>query len=186
MQLFLYPVACLVLSSLVLPISAYFVVKSPKLHDQWVDGEIHKAAWVKGLDGINNFDIILSRLSTTSLIPIAKNVPSADKSQTSMNILLQDVPPADDYFMFFCNSTNGAQYATSQRFSVLSAGSSGNMSSATNPKAATVTVSGAPNPTQAFAMTFALASSGSSRLTPGQTWGVLTVGCVLGAMSKFL
>jgi hypothetical protein len=95
------------------------------------------------------------------------------------------VPPGDDYFLLFINSTHGVMHATSPRFSILPAGSTSNSSATTNPKAATVTVSGAPNPTQAFATTFAIATNGASRLVlrGGKTRGVISavLGCVLGA-----
>ncbi|KAJ7929380.1 hypothetical protein B0H13DRAFT_1965087 [Mycena leptocephala] len=164
------------------------MVTAPKLNDQWANGEARMVSWTKGAnDGVTSFDIEMSRLSTDGLTLIAKNVPSAESSQKSINILLQDVPPGDDYFLLFLNSTHGVMHATSQRFSVLPAGSSSNSSSATNPKAATVTVSGAPNPTQAFATTFALAANSASRpvllLVGRQRWGVASavVGCILGA-----
>ncbi|KAJ7074418.1 hypothetical protein C8F01DRAFT_1215664 [Mycena amicta] len=152
---------CLLLAAALSPASGYFVVTSPSLNDQWINGEAHKVSWTKGAkDGITSFDIEMTRLSASGLTLVAKNVPSADSSQKSINILLQDVPAGDDYFLLFLNSTHGAMHGTSQRFSVLASGSSGgNMSSSTNPKAATVTVSGEPNPTQAFATTFALAAS---------------------------
>jgi len=177
--------ACLVLAALASSASAYFMVNAPKANDQWVNGDTRMISWTKGAnDGVNSFDIEMSRLSTDGLTLIAKNVPSSDSSQKSINILLQDVPPGDDYFLLFLNSTHGVMYATSPRFSVLAAGSSSNSSSATNPKAPTVTVSGAPNPTQAFATMFALPANGARR--PGQRLGIVgtaMVGCVLGAAS---
>ncbi|KAJ7684802.1 hypothetical protein DFH06DRAFT_1156682 [Mycena polygramma] len=171
--------ACLVLAAFVSSASAYFMVTAPKLNDQWANGDTRMVSWTKGAkDGITSFDIEMSRLSTDGLTLIAKNVPSADSSQKSLNIMLQDVPPGDDYFLLFLNSTHGVMYATSPRFSVLAAGASSNVSSGTNPKAATVTVSGAPNPTQAFATTFPLATSGASRLVQRTQWGVM-IGSVL-------
>ncbi|KAJ7273414.1 hypothetical protein C8J57DRAFT_273487 [Mycena rebaudengoi] len=181
--------ACLLLTTLVSSASSYFVVTSPKQNDQWANGVPALVSWNKGaMDGVTSFDIEMSQLSSSGLTLIAKNVPSADSSEKSINILLQDVPPGDDYFLLFLNSTHGAMHATSPRFSILAAGGSSNSSTPTNPKAATVTVSGAPNPTQAFATTFALAVSGASRLLPGQTWGVgsLVLGSVLGAVWTLL
>ncbi|KAJ7470437.1 hypothetical protein FB451DRAFT_1091076 [Mycena latifolia] len=179
---------CVLLSVLASSVSAYFVVTAPKLHDQWANGDVRMVSWSKGAnDGISSFDIELSQLSTDGLTLIAKNVPSSDSSQKSINILLQDVPPGDDYFLLFINSTHGVMHATSPRFSILAAGSSSNSSGTTNPNVATVTVSGAPNPTQPFATTFAIAANAASRpvllLRGGQTWGVATamIGCMLGA-----
>ncbi|KAF7338571.1 hypothetical protein MVEN_02083300 [Mycena venus] len=185
--------ACLVLAALASSVSAYFMVNAPNLNDQWANGETRMISWTKGAnDGVTSFDIEMSRLSTDGLTLIAKNVPSADSSQKSINILLQDVPPGDDYFLLFINSTHGVMHGTSPRFSILAAGASTNGSTATNPKAATVTVSGAPNPTQAFATTFALAASSATRpvllLVGGQRWGVATAlgGCILGAVWTLL
>nr|GAT58028.1 predicted protein [Mycena chlorophos] len=180
---------CLLLAAALSPASAYFVVTAPSFYDQWVNGETHQVSWVKGSnDGVTSFDIEMSQLSAQGLSLIAKNVPSADSSQKSINIQLTDVPPGDDYFLLFVNSTNGVMYAVSPRFSVLASGASGNMSSSLNSKASTVTVSGSPNPTQAFATTFALAASGARRLAapllPQQTLGLSSavLGCVLGAL----
>ncbi|KAJ7156113.1 hypothetical protein C8R43DRAFT_999403 [Mycena crocata] len=182
----LYPrTAALVLTALFSSVSAYFVVTAPKLNDQWANGETRMVSWSKGaLDGISSFDIEMSQLSTDGLTLIAKNVPSADSSEKSVNILLQDVPPGDDYFLLFLNSTHGVMHATSPRFSILAAGGASNSSTTTNPKAATVTVSGAPNPTQAFATTFAIVTSGALRSVLGpESWGVAAVmlGSLVGA-----
>ncbi|KAJ6606652.1 hypothetical protein DFH09DRAFT_1120866 [Mycena vulgaris] len=174
--------SCLLLTAIASSVSAYFVVTAPQLHDQWANGETRMVSWSKGArDGISSFDIEMSQLSTDGLTLIAKNVPSADSSETSINILLQDVPPGDDYFLLFINSTHGVMHGSSPRFSVLAAGSTSNSSTTTNPKAATVTVSGAPNPTMAFATTFPISSSGASR--PVQSWGVAgaVAGCMLSA-----
>ncbi|KAJ7702465.1 hypothetical protein B0H17DRAFT_1044413 [Mycena rosella] len=163
----------LLLTALASSVSAYFVVTSPKLNDQWANGDTRMVSWSKGaLDGISSFDIEMSRMSTDGLTLVAKNVPSLDSSQKSINILLQDVPPGDDYFLLFINSTHGVMHATSPRFSILATGATSNSSAATNAKAPTVTVSGAPNPTQAFATTFAVVSGASRLLRAGQTWGV--------------
>ncbi|KAJ7632321.1 hypothetical protein FB45DRAFT_912150, partial [Roridomyces roridus] len=159
--------AWLIFSALASSASGYFMVTGPQLNDQWANGETRAVSWVKGAnDGVTSFDIELSRLSSDGLTLVAKNVPSADKSQKSLNLLLQDVPAGDDYFLLFLNSTHGVMYATSPRFTILSSGGSSNGSTTTNPKAATVTVSGAPNPTQAFATTFPLAASDALRQRP--------------------
>lgn len=105
---------------------------------------------------------------------------------TSLNILLQDVPPGNDYFLIFMNSTHGVMHATSPRFTVLPASSPAKAGQPTAiPDAPTVTVSGAPNPTQPFATTFpALANSVLASLgSAGQAWGLATVmaGCLTGA-----
>ncbi|KAJ7490058.1 hypothetical protein B0H11DRAFT_2011573 [Mycena galericulata] len=183
-MLFPRTAACLVLSALASSVSSYFVVTGPQLNDQWANGDTRAVSWVKGSnDGVTSFDIEMSQLSTDGLTLIAKNVPSADSSQTSINIQLQDVPPGDDYYLLFLNSTHGVMYGTSPRFTVLAAGGTSNGTTTTNPKAATVTVSGAPNPTQTFAMTFAITNSasrptllllrGSALVALGAAWTLL-------------
>ena len=75
----------------------------------------------------------------------------------AMNIFIQDLPPADDYYLLFLNSTIGTMYATSPRFSI---GDSSNGTQTTNPSLPTVTVSGGPNPTNVFATTFPASANG--------------------------
>lgn len=72
--------------------------------------------------------------------------------------MLQDVPPGDDYFLLFVNSTIGRKYGTSSMFSVRAASNA----TTTSPDAAvpTVTVSGGPNPTSVFATTFPPSANG--------------------------
>ncbi|KAF9488273.1 hypothetical protein BDN71DRAFT_1347562, partial [Pleurotus eryngii] len=60
----------------------------------------------------------------------------------SLNVFLQDVPPRDDYFLLFVNSTHGVLHTTSKRFSVVSLDSG----AAPDSYAPTVTISGTPNP----------------------------------------
>jgi hypothetical protein len=95
---------------------------------------------------------------------------------SSLPITLTDVPPADDYFLLFLNSTHGVMYSMSQRFTVLPAGQSpANATAGKQPAAgkgqqllATVSVSGSPNPTSSFAYTFApTAGAGPSRAVGG-------------------
>ncbi|KAJ7849104.1 hypothetical protein B0H14DRAFT_3867012 [Mycena olivaceomarginata] len=164
--------ACLALAALISPASAYFKATAPQLHDQWANGEARTVSWTKGAhDGVTSFDIEMSRLSTDGLTLIAKNVRFCNDSPLSRLVpkvnkypACKTCPPGDDYFLLFLNSTHGVMYGTSPRFSILPAGGSTNGSTATNPKVATVTVSGAPNPTQAFATTFPVTSGGTPRL----------------------
>lgn len=75
----------------------------------------------------------------------------------SLNVFLQDVPPGDDYFLLFVNSTHGVLHTTSKRFSVVSSDGG----AAPDSNAPTVTISGAPNPSQAFATTYAAVPNGA-------------------------
>jgi hypothetical protein len=123
--------------------------------------------WQKGLlDGIVSFDVEMARLSTDGLTLVAKNVPAA---QESLNILVQDLPSGDDYFLMIINSTHGVMYATSPRFSILDSGSNPTKGGLQPDGAApTVTVSGGPNPTKAFATTFpALPQNAAVGIWPG-------------------
>ena len=73
-------------------------------------------------------------------------------SPGAINIFIQDLPAADDYYVLFLNSTIGTMFGTSSRFSI---GDTSNSTATTVASAPTVTVSGAANPTQVFATTFA-------------------------------
>ncbi|EIN05198.1 hypothetical protein PUNSTDRAFT_38421, partial [Punctularia strigosozonata HHB-11173 SS5] len=138
----------------------------PNSTQPWVNGQTNHVSWVKGLlDGVHGFDIELARLSTDSLIFLASNVPT--NKNFGLNVFLQDVPAADDYFLVFLNSTHGVTYVVSDRFTILDASSS---SSALSPltTAATITISGGPNPTAQFVTTFP--ASAASRVELGARW----------------
>ncbi|KAF8814376.1 hypothetical protein BYT27DRAFT_7156889 [Phlegmacium glaucopus] len=163
--------------------SAYFIVQEPQSNRQWVNNGQNLVTWTKGLkDGINGFDIEMARMSHDGLTLVAKNVLAA---QGKLNLMLLDVPPGDDYFLLFINSTHGVMYATSNKFTILAPSAT---PSVTPPSPATsvptVTVSGSPNPTQQFATTFPALPNGAIALfTTMQARGlVLTLlGCSLGA-----
>ncbi|KAG5641530.1 hypothetical protein DXG03_004821 [Asterophora parasitica] len=163
----------------------YFIINEPTRNTQWTIGTANPVSWVKGVhDGITQFDVEMARLSEDGLTLIARNVPATHKS---LNILLQNVPPGDDYFLIFINSTHGVTHATSQRFTVAAAGStaSGKIHAPPVPNAETVTISGPPNPTLGFATTFAALNNGVLARwgSPGQAWSIggVFVSCVLGA-----
>jgi len=180
------------LSCLAARASAYFIISEPTLSTQWVNGAPNLVTWNKGVqDGIDTFDVEMARLNSDGLTFVARDVPSQSKS---LNILLQDIPAGDDYFLLFINSTHGIMYATSPRFTILapSASVSPNASHPSpDSSAATVTVSGAPNPTQAFVTTFPALPNGVLRGSSvlggegrGQVWalGGVMLGCTLGAV----
>ncbi|KAH7927612.1 hypothetical protein BV22DRAFT_1031670 [Leucogyrophana mollusca] len=158
----------------------YFIVNQPGASSTWKNGAAYPVSWTKGLlDGIDTFDIELTRLSQDGLIYVAMNVQSTYKT---LNVLLNDVPPADDYFLLCLNSTHGITYAVSSRFTVAAANSTASQPGPDS-AAPTVTVSGAPNPLVGFARTFGPEANGV-RGTVGLGWegqagGVLAV---LGAM----
>ncbi|KAF9817403.1 hypothetical protein IEO21_03457 [Rhodonia placenta] len=136
----------------------YWAVNSPTTGVEWVNGQTNLLSWTKGLlDGIDEFDVEMQRLSVAGLTYIAHNVPA---SMSSLNVYLQDVPAADDYYVMFVNSTHGILYASSPSFAIANTSNG----STTTPASGvpTVTISGAPNPTDLFATTFAGSSSGGT------------------------
>jgi hypothetical protein len=153
---------CFILGCLVSRASAYFIITEPTPSTVWVNGAANLISWSKGLlDGVNTFDIEMTRLSQDGLTFVARDVPTT--TGNSLNVLLQDIPAADDYFLLFINSTHGIMYSTSSRFTILNATDSSSANSSQpspNPSAPTVTVSGSPNPTNAFATTFPPSANG--------------------------
>ncbi|KAG2143590.1 hypothetical protein DEU56DRAFT_791425 [Suillus clintonianus] len=146
------------LSSLI-SVDAYFVVNQPGTSTTWKNGSPFPVTWTLGLeDGIDTFDIEITRLSRVGIYFVAKGLPI---TMSSLNVVLEDVPAGDDYFLICMNSTVGRTYSVSSRFSVADANATGsNPSPASAP---TVTVSGIPNPLSHFAQTFAATTNGVAR-----------------------
>ncbi|KAK7439521.1 hypothetical protein VKT23_017450 [Stygiomarasmius scandens] len=172
-----------VLSCLATQTFAYFVITEPTSSTQWKNGEAHVVTWSKGGDDITGFDVELARLGDDGLIYVARDVPCIKGSTPAINIALVDIPPADDYFVLFLNSTIGTIFSTSDRFSILSSSSSADSSSSSssptpNSAAATVTISGTPNPTKAFVTTFP-ASNGALRPLVELSGSLVGLGTVL-------
>jgi hypothetical protein len=111
-------------------------------------------------------------------------VPASTKGNT-LNLYLDSVPPADDYFLLFLNSTHGVTYTVSPRFTILSSGST---PSDTQQKPAanaqTLTVSGGPNPTASFATTFPASANGVKALWPNA--GVHGVGVIVATVALMM
>ncbi|KAJ8087192.1 hypothetical protein PM082_006022 [Marasmius tenuissimus] len=98
-------------------VSGYFLITQPSRDSHWQNGVANALTWTKGkLDGIYAFDFEIARLNSDGLILVARDIPTSAKS---LNTYLKDVPPADDYFVLFVNSTSGYVLATSERFSIL-------------------------------------------------------------------
>ncbi|KAI0791116.1 hypothetical protein C8Q75DRAFT_805976 [Abortiporus biennis] len=137
----------------------YFVIQEPAQGTQWTNNAANRVTWTKGLlDGVDVVDVEMSRLSQDGLIFVARDVPS---NLHALNIFIQDVPPADDYFLLFINSTHGVMYASSPQFAIVNSGASNATASSPDPTVPTVTVSGSPNPTQVFATTFPPSANGA-------------------------
>ncbi|KAF9266135.1 hypothetical protein L218DRAFT_956514 [Marasmius fiardii PR-910] len=148
-------------ANLALPVSCYFLVTQPSANSNWQNGLSNLVTWEKGtLDGIDAFDLEIACLSRDGLILVARD----------------DVPPGNDYFVHLVNSTPGIIFATSERFSILSAGTNSTptatKSSFAKPEP-TVTVSGSPNPTQGWIASYpALASKANSALGGFDNFGL--------------
>ncbi|KAF8637728.1 hypothetical protein AX17_002616 [Amanita inopinata Kibby_2008] len=177
------PCALLLLCIFPFQTLAYFWVSEPNRDTLWQNGGVQLLAWQKGkLDGINSFDIEMARLSDTGLTFVAKGVSSKQKS---LNIMLQDVPPGDDYFVLFLNSTHGVTHGISSRFTVLSSSDSSKSNSPPpDSSAPTVTVSGTPDPTRGFATTFPAAANGDV-CGWGRPWRI-QLGAVSATLAVFL
>ncbi|KAI0683018.1 hypothetical protein BC835DRAFT_1423695 [Cytidiella melzeri] len=133
----------------------YFIVTAPSAGTQWANGAANLVSWVKGVDdGVDGVDVEMSRLSQDGIIYVAKDAPTAPGA---LNIFIQDLPVADDYYLLFLNSTSGNMFGSSAKFSI---GSSANGTTSADPSVPTVTVSGAPNPTMPFATTFPATANG--------------------------
>ncbi|KAI0267572.1 hypothetical protein BGY98DRAFT_903377, partial [Russula aff. rugulosa BPL654] len=133
-----------------------FQITYPTSDAEVQNGQPFPITWTKGVyDGIDIFDLELTRMSVDGLILAARDIPS---SSGGINVVLNSVPSGDDYFLLFLNSTHGGLYANSPKFSIVDSG--GNSTVKPLPSKPTITVSGGPNPTAQFATTFALASSG--------------------------
>ncbi|KAI0820147.1 hypothetical protein BC628DRAFT_1331131 [Trametes gibbosa] len=161
--------------------SSYFIINEPPKGGQWTNNAVNPISWTKGLlDGVHNVDIELARLSTDGLIFVARDVPAA-VSTGGVNIFIQDIPTADDYYLLFVNSTNGVMYSSSQQFSI--ADSANGTAASPIASAATVTVSGGPNPTAVFATTFPPSANGIGlpawKAVEGARRQLAAVGCVM-------
>ncbi|KAI0260432.1 hypothetical protein BC834DRAFT_900613 [Gloeopeniophorella convolvens] len=158
--------ALLVITLLPLAVHGYFQVTAPTKGTEWANGQTYPVTWTKGLlDGVDTFDIELSRMSQDGLILVARDVPS---STNGINIAISSVPTGNDWFLLFLNSTHGVMYANSQSFSIVDSGSSNSTAQPLSSRP-TVTVSGGPNPTAPFATTFPPSANGVVAWRPSPT-----------------
>lgn len=101
---------------------------------------------------------------------------------SSLNILLQDVPAGDDYFLLCLNSTHGVVYSVSSRFTITNSSTPSNPNP--NPSVPTVTVSGPPNPLKQFAATLGPSANGGSSLSENSR--ALGFGVIISLCAAFL
>jgi len=155
-------------------------VTYPTKGAQLENGQTYPITWEKGLlDGVNFFDLELTRMSSNGLILIARDSASqmaslcrsfriieptfplslflVSSSIGGINLALNSVPDGDDYSLLFINSTHGVLYANSPLFSIVNSGSGNSTVKALSSKP-TVTISGGPNPTAQFVTTFPVAN----------------------------
>lgn len=152
----------------------YFLIDEPSTSIQWGNNATNYITWtIDAGKEISVFDVELGRLSTDGLYFIARNVPI---NAPVLPIVLENVPPGDDYYVIFLNVTHGLVYSVSQRFSVLQSGqpftdpSRAPSTNKRNELLATVTVSGIPNPTTSFLHTFAAISRGDRIMATNSYW----------------
>jgi hypothetical protein len=118
-----------------------FSITQPQTGTQWVNGQANLITWQKPLlDNIHSFDIELTRLSSDGIIYVASGgtcphlmtlpccaywcrpaVP-ASTPNNALNLALDSVPPGDDYFLIFLNSSHQTTYTVSSRFTILASG----------------------------------------------------------------
>ncbi|KAF8621859.1 hypothetical protein AX15_007454 [Amanita polypyramis BW_CC] len=179
---FLGPIS--VLCTLIIQTAAYFSFSEPKQGTKWKNNGVNVISWKKGkLDGIDSFDIEFTRSSSSGNWLVAKGVSS---SQTSLNIMVQNLPPGDDYFVIFMNSTHGVVNAVSPQFSILDSSSSSQVNSpASIGSSPTVTVASTPNPTQLFATTFPAGISSALALTLDR-WRIQTTAMGAAIATSFI
>lgn len=79
-------------------------------------------------------------------------LPAVPVSFGSLNIHIQDLPTADDYYVIFMNMSTGITYSLSNRFAVTNSSSEANGKGASN--VPTASIEGAPSPTETWALTF--------------------------------
>ncbi|KAI6025498.1 hypothetical protein EDC04DRAFT_2899825 [Pisolithus marmoratus] len=178
-------------------VHAYFIINQPGASTSWAVGSPYPVTWTKGLeDGVDTFDIELMRLYEDGLYLVAKSgtalprnpwsssptnsdggfTSAVPTTYSTLNILLEDVPAGDDYFLLCLNSTIGVTFGISSRFTVSNSSSSSNPSP--DPSVPTITVSGTPDPLKVFATTLSPASNGAHGLLYGDEpgiWGVLVM-----------
>ncbi|KZS89508.1 hypothetical protein SISNIDRAFT_469276 [Sistotremastrum niveocremeum HHB9708] len=150
--------------------ASYFNILSPTSSSVWSSDALGVLSWVTSPnEGIDNFDVELARISVSGLIFIARAVPTA---LGFLNIELQSIPSGTDYFFMLVNSTNGQNFAISDKFTISSPNSSSSSSSiaGANPVAGapTVTATGGPDPTVGFQATLGPVVGAAVRLGEGR------------------
>jgi len=157
---------------------SYFYITKPAAGDQWTQGDPHATNWVHAVDGIDIVDVELGRMGSSGLLFAAREVPT---KWGSLNLLLGNVPPGDDYYFIFLNVTHGLVYSISERFTILPASASSANSSSevgADPTKPTVTITAGPGPFQTFAQTFGPQAAGAVSILGGLADGKTTLAIV--------
>lgn len=112
-------------------------------------------------------------------IPLVLSAPGA------INIMFENVPPGDDYYFLFINSTIGQMYALSSTFAILEADATPSPSPPSPVGGVpTVTVNGTTSPSPTFGTTFATLPGGAVALFSSSQINALLLtllGCGFGA-----
>jgi len=165
---------------------SYFYITKPAAEDQWTQGQPHAANWVHAVDGIDIVDVEIGRTSTSGMLLVAREVPT---KWGSLNLLLEDVPPGNDYYFIFLNVTHGLVYSVSDPFTILPASSTSANSTtevAPDPSKPTVTVTGAPGPLMSFVETYGPQAAGAVALWSGLADGRTTMTFVFALVTSLL
>jgi hypothetical protein len=104
----------------------------------------------------------------------------ASTPNNALNLALDSVPPGDDYFLIFLNSSHQTTYTVSQRFTILASGGTPASAGPTNGAAQTMSVSGGPNPTVGFATTFAALANGAGAWAGARMHALAAAGVAAG------
>jgi hypothetical protein len=104
-------------------------------------------------------------------------IPPSTVSVThgALNVNIQGLPPANDYFVLFMNATGGVTYSISSKFTISASKDAANGQSI--PNKPTASVVGPPNPTETWALAFnsngaAIGAAAPRSPVPGTQWWI--------------
>jgi hypothetical protein len=102
----------------------------------------------------------------------------ASTPNNALNLALDSVPPGDDYFLIFLNSSHQTTYTVSSRFTILASGGTPASAAPSDAAAQTMSVSGGPN--VGFATTFAALANGAGAWAGARTHALAAAGVAVG------
>jgi len=155
-------------------VPTYFGITTPTLNSNWTSNGLNTVRWTYANEGVQTVDMQLVRLTVDGVLPIAQAIPT---TWGGFNVVLQDAPEGDDYFVLLLDSSGSTMYSLSQRFTISSTASPA--SSPVPSPVASVTVSGAPNPTMKFAATYGVSSASRASASKLSVTALCSL-CVIG------